>query len=74
MIAQDSYLAEVFQKPPLTAFKSQNLRDLLIRAKVLGAPRHHEKRQFNGMKKCGKLCTLCPYVKEGKVVKIGGKE
>ena len=75
MVAQDSYLAEVFPKPPLTAFKRQrNLRDLLIRAKVSGPPRHHQQRELKGMKKCGKMCTLCPYVKEGNIVKIGDKE
>ena len=75
MVAQDSYLAEVFREPPLTAFKRQkNLRDFLIRAKVPKIPRTHQERQLKGMKKCGKMCTACPYVKEGKSIKIGNKE
>ena len=75
MVAQDIYLAEVFPQPPLTAFKRQkNLRDFLVRAKVPSPPRPHRQRQLKGMKKCGKMCTACPFVQEGKVVKINTKE
>ena len=75
MIAQDCHLAEVFPKPPLTAFKRQrNLRDILIRAKVPKPVKIHKERQLKGMKKCGKSCVACPYILEGNVVKIGLKE
>ena len=75
MVAQDSYLAEAFPQPPLTAFKRQkNLRDFLVRAKVPKSPKTHPQRQLKGMKKCGKMCTACPYIREGRVIKIGEKE
>ena len=75
MVGQDSYLAEVFPDPPLTAFKRQkNLKDYLVRAKVPKLPSIYPKRHIKGMKKCGtQLCTACPYVREGKSIKIGEK-
>ena len=42
------------------------LGDVLIRAKVHKIPRRHQEKQLKGLKKCGKMCTGCPYVKEGK--------
>ena len=75
MVSQDSYLAEVFPQPPLTAFKRQkNLRDFLVRAKVPKIQTQHSNRRLNGMKKCGQNCTACPYIQEGKKVKIGTKD
>ena len=75
MVSQDSYLAEVFPQPPLTAFKRQkNLRDFLIRAKVPKPRSQYPSRNVKGMKKCGQNCTMCPYVTEGKTIKIGKKE
>ena len=57
------------------AFKRQkNLRDFLIRAKVPKPRSQYPSRNLKGMKKCGQNCTMCPYVKEGKTVKIGNKE
>ena len=71
MTSQDQYLAEVFPQPPLTAFRRQTtIRNLVIKAKVPDQPRRHEKRQLKGMVKCGKSCTACPYIKEGKTVRI----
>ena len=32
------------------------------------------KRVIKGMKKCGEGCPACPYIKEGKSVKINNKE
>jgi hypothetical protein len=71
MTSQDQYLAEVFPQPPLTAFRRQTtIRNLVIKAKVPDQLRRNEKRQLKGMAKCGKSCTACPYIKEGKTVKI----
>ena len=75
MISQDPYLSEVFLQPPLTAFRRQkNLRDHLIRAKVPTDPKLHPQRRSRGMKKCGKNCTACPYIKEVKSLYINQKE
>ena len=68
MIAQDQYLEQVFPEPPLTGFRRQNnIRSILIRAKVPEIPRKYKERQIRGMKKCGKSC---PYILEGKSIKI----
>ena len=67
--------SEVFLQPPLTAFRRQsNLRDHLIRAKVPTDPKLHPQRRSRGMKKCGKNCTACPYIKEVKSLYINQKE
>jgi hypothetical protein len=74
MVSQDSYLAEVFKQPPLTAFRRQkNIRNHIIRAQVPKLSKYN-KRIINGMKKCGQNCTACPYIKEGKLLKIGSTE
>ena len=71
MISEDPYLKDVFPKPPLTAFKKQtNIQNILIKSKLPCPPRHHEKRKVNGMSKCGKACTACPFINEVKVIKI----
>ena len=71
MITQDQYLKEVFQSPPLTAFKRQrNIKDNIIRAKVARAPKERPLRDNCGMKNCGQQCTACPFIYEGKFVKI----
>ena len=68
---QNQYLAEVFPEPPLTAFKRQaNIRQHIIRAKVADPPQLRPKRQILGMTKCGKGCTACPYIKEGRNIKM----
>ena len=73
MTSKDSYLAEVFKRPPLVAFKRQkNLRQYLIRAKV-PIEQNRPQRLLKGMKKCGEGCTACPYIKEGKTININGK-
>ena len=76
MICQDQHLKEVFKCPPITAFKRQkNLKDKIIRAKVADPPNLRPKRQTNGMKRCGKMCSACPYIKEGKDIdKFKGTE
>ena len=75
MICRDEYLKEVFKSPPLTAYKKQrNIRDNLIRAKVADPPKKGPERKSPGMKRCGKMCTICPYVKEVKEVKINNKK
>ena len=74
MTAKDSYLAEVFKRPPLVANKRQrNIRQHIIRAKVQ-QQQTHPRRYIKGMSKCGTNCTACPYVREGKRIKINGKE
>ena len=52
-------------------FKRQkSIGDLAIRAKVPKALNLRPKRVINGMKKCGKNCPICPFIKEGREVKI----
>ena len=64
----DTYIKEVFEEPPLVAFKrNQNLKELLIRAKVM-PNRMKKRRKLRGMKKCGK-CVVCSFIKEGKSIK-----
>ena len=69
MTTTDPYLKEVFPEPPLTAYKRQkNIRDYLIRAKIPPLQADRPRRDFSGMKKCGKQCLACPYIQEGKKV------
>jgi hypothetical protein len=69
MTSNDQYLAECFKKPPLIAYKKQrNLREHLIRATV--PQNERQKRNVKGMFKCGQQCTACPYIKEGKSIKL----
>ena len=71
MVAQDPYLSEVFNQPPLTAYKRQkNVRDHLIRARVPQKPSSYPERNRRGMRKCGANCTACPYIKEVKSLKV----
>ena len=73
MIDRDKNLGEVFKKPPLIAYKrQQNLKGMLIRAKVASKGKKYPKRKLLGMKKCGDSCTVCPYIREGKSIKING--
>ena len=75
MVNQDPYLAEVYQQPPLTAFRRQrNLKDHLIRAKVPSDPKLYPTRRQRGMKKCNKNCSACPFVREVKSIKINNAE
>jgi hypothetical protein len=75
MVGQDPYLNEVFKQPPLTAFRSQkNLHDHLIRAKVPSDPKPYPQRRQRGMRKCGKNCTACPYIREVKSININKSE
>ena len=72
MTGSDQYLASVFPAPPLTAFKRQNnLRSMIIRAKVPKPARAYPERKLKGMFKCKNVCSACPYIKEDKVVKYG---
>ena len=69
LMTQDSYLKSVFPEPPLVAFRRQrNIADFLIRAKLPPKQGQHKKRRLNGMKKCGKICLICPYINERKRV------
>ena len=63
-----------FQKPLLTADRRQrNLRDILVKAKVPPAPNIYPQREGKGMTKCGKDCTIFPYVMTGSEIKITNK-
>ena len=46
----------------------------MIKAEVSPSPTLRPKRDLFGMSKCGKNCTACPYVKEGKAVKVNNQE
>ena len=71
MVSQNNYLAECFTAPPLIAFKRQrNMRESLIRAKVPPPPELRPKRKIRGVVKCGKECSACPYLIEGRNIKI----
>ena len=73
IVFEDPYLREVFPQPPLLAYKRQhNLSDFLIRAKLLPKERKYTKRKANGMKKCGKNCLICPYIRERKTLEGKG--
>ena len=75
MASMDSYLKEVFQEPPLTAYRRQkNIRSHIIRAKVARKQTIYPLRYIKGMKKCGSNCTSCPYIEEGNKVKINSTE
>ena len=57
MASKDSYMAEVFKKTSLTAYRRQpNLRNWLIRAKVPNGT--NLKRKLKGMTKCGRGCSM----------------
>ena len=65
----------LFRDPPLTAFKRQkNIRDHLIRAKVPSDPKPYPSRRIRGMKRCGKNCSACPYIREVKSLNINTNE
>ena len=67
-MTQDPYMKEVFENPPLVAYKrNQNLRDLLIKAKVPKKQRRPQ-RNLPGMYKCNN-CPICPYIKTDKLIK-----
>ena len=73
MKCQDQYLAKVFPEPPLVGFRRQrNLKDHIIRAKVPPQAPPYPKREIKGMSKCGK-CSICPFIREGKSIKIQNK-
>ena len=70
MKTQDTYLAEVFSQPPLTAFRKQrNIKDHIIRAQV-ARPQANPIGTQNGMLKCGLSCSACPYIIEKKSITI----
>ena len=70
----DPYLQEVYQEPPLIAYRRQkNIKDFLVRAKVPPPLKRNPQRIIPGMKQCHKLtgmrqCHTCPFVKEGKEI------
>ena len=71
MTIQDSYMKEIFPVPLLTAFKKQgNIKSHIIRAKVAPSKPLYPKRYLKGMKKCGSNCPSCPYIKEGRKLKV----
>ena len=73
MTNSDTHLKNVFQRPLLVAFKrQQNIRSHLIRAQVAKDQRPYPQRKQQGMKNCGRSRTACPYIKQGKGIKING--
>ena len=75
MTSQDQYLKEVFQQPPIIAYRRQNnFRDILVKAKVPPAPTIYPRREIIEMAKCGKNCTACPFIQTGSEVKINQKD
>ena len=71
MTAKNPYLKEVFPEPPLVAFRRQkNVKDYLVRSKVPDKINRKSLRDKRGMKRCGKQCPACPFVKEGKFVNL----
>ena len=71
MCREDPYLREVFQKPPLVAYRKQKTTgSKIIRAKLPEPASRQPRRLLPGMKKCsrnGKGCSICPWVREGRV-------
>ena len=66
----DPRMSEVFPEPPMVAYRRQkNVKDFLVRSKIPPKPKHQPKRKNNGMKRCGKSCPACPFIKEGKFIK-----
>ena len=58
MINDDMRLQRCFKEPSIVAFKrSQNLRDLLVRARVSKGKRSC--RVVNGFKRCERICEMC---------------
>ena len=74
MTAMDSYLTHVFPAPPMIAYKQQqNLKDLLVRAKINKGNTNVKRnplREKKGMYNCKKQCSACPFVLFRKLVKI----
>ena len=55
----------------MVAFKRQkNIKDYLIRSKIPPQQQFNPKRSTNGMRKCGKSCPACPFINEGKFIKL----
>ena len=52
--------------------RAKNIKDYSVRDKVV-ALNSRPKRKLNGMRKCNKPCQACPYILEGKEVKINYK-
>ena len=46
---------------------------MVIKSKVAEPQKLHPTRNVKGMFKCGKACTACPFIMEGKHVKIDNK-
>ena len=71
MTHNDSYLAEVFAEPPLTAFKRQK-KNKRHSNKSLSTRTQEtiwtQKKKV--MNKCGKDCTTCPLIRSGNKVKL----
>ena len=60
MTLSSPYIKEVFQEPPMVAYKRQtNISDIIIRVKVTPPPKNHPNRSINGMIICFKSCVIC---------------
>ena len=68
-MVKDPYLADVFKKSALIAYKrAQNIKDKIIRAKVPPLAPLRPKRALPGMSRC-KGYPICPLKKQGKSVR-----
>ena len=68
-MVKDPYLADVFKKSALIAYKrAQNIKDKIIRAKVPPLAPLRPKRALPGMSRC-KGYPICPFIKQGKSVR-----
>ena len=71
MPEKNPYLKAAFPEPPLVAYRRQKIvKDFLIRSKIPKNIDRQSKRDKIGRKKCGKECPACPFVREGKLVKL----
>ena len=68
----DNHLKKVFPEPPLIAYKRQkNIKDYVVRAKIPPTLTKNPRRKIPGMRKCGRQCHVCPYIKEEKEIQCG---
>lgn len=67
VMVRDKHMKQVFQKPPMVAYKQPytSLRNLLVKTKL----QVRDQRKIPGFKKCRKdRCNTCPLVEESTVV------
>ena len=69
-MTQDAYVRSVFPQPPLTAYRKQKKKiRFSYQIKLLPKEGSYPKTNIPGIKKCGKNCLICPFIKVGKNLK-----